>query len=78
MNVEDFNFIGKRVVIEMDNGNQVSGTLQGADDNAFYLDEEAGAYIQHRIIYKRYISWVMQTSLKNPQMGGQTGGMKVF
>ncbi|MBR3524847.1 MAG: RNA chaperone Hfq [Lachnospiraceae bacterium] len=73
MNLEDFNFIGKRVVIEMDNGTQIAGYLQGADDNAFYLDEDAGAYVQHKIIYKRYISWIMQTQLKNQQMGSQEG-----
>ncbi len=73
MNLEAFNFIGKRVVIEMDNGTQIAGTLMGADDSAFYIDEEAGAYVQHKIVYKRYISWVMQTHLKNAQMGGQEG-----
>ncbi|MBR5421690.1 MAG: hypothetical protein IK115_11120 [Lachnospiraceae bacterium] len=67
MNNMDFNFVGKRIVCEMANGQRVDGVLKEADPQAFYIEEDAGAYIHRIIVYKSQISHIMCPDLKNKE-----------
>ncbi len=59
MDPMEFNFIGKRVVIELVTGTTVDGVLQGADTEAFYIKEDVGGYYHKRIVYKKSITAVL-------------------
>ncbi len=56
--MEEFNFIGKKVYIELDTGTKVDGTLVGADDQCLYVNELAGQNIHHFIVYKNKITYI--------------------
>ena len=83
MDPMEFNFIGKRVVIELVTGTTVDGVLQGADPEAFYIKEDVGGYYHKRIVYKKSITavlcvekkQVMDTDGINPPPGM---GIRIF
>ncbi|MBR1470854.1 MAG: RNA chaperone Hfq [Lachnospiraceae bacterium] len=66
--MDDFNFIGKKVFIELATGTRLDGMLVGADDQCLYVDEIAGQNIIHRIIYKNKITYIMHTHVGGNRM----------
>jgi small nuclear ribonucleoprotein (snRNP)-like protein len=84
MDPMEFNFIDKRVVIDLVTGNNVDGTLYGADQEAFYIKEDVGGYFHKRIVYKKHVTAILCVE-KKPQSavdGGLTPppgmGVRIF
>lgn len=72
MDPMEFNFIDKRVVIELVTGTTVDGTLCGADKDAFYIKEDVGGYFHKRIVYKQHITAILcvEKKLTGPALDG--------
>ena len=71
MDPMEFNFLDKRVVIELVTGSTVDGVLMGADQDAFYIREDVGGYYHKRIAYKKHITSVLCVE-KKLQDGGDS------
>ena len=83
MDPMEFNFIDKRVVIELVTGTTVDGVLQGADQDAFYIKEDVGGYYHKRIVYKKQVTAVLCVEKKQTaELDGLTPppgmGVRIF
>jgi len=67
MDPMDFNFLEKRVVIELTTGTTVDGILEGADQDAFYIKEDVGVFFHKRIVYKKHVTHILNVEKKIQQ-----------
>ena len=75
MDPMEFNFIDKRVIIEVVTGSTIDGKLLGADQDAFYIKDEVAGYYHKKIVYKKHVTSVVCVDKKIREEGNEMNNL---